>query len=525
MAHKRLLYFTAGRVTLYRWALGHLAQEARFANNEEGAIAFAAHLHGVPSSLFYILVDIVEEDFYQENVPFVRGADRRALLARKLAQRYRDTSLALSLSLGYERTQRRDERVLFSSFTNNAQFQPWLAALQDEEATVAGVYSAALLAPRLAKTLGAKKAPSLIVTLQEAGLRQTYIEGGKLRFSRLGLLEGDDASDPNRIADAFDRETTRVHQYLTATRILAREGAPIDAVLVAPPGEKRRIEGAAPNLPQVRATVLDLHDAAKLIGLKAYPQGSGAEVLFLHLVAKHPPGRQYGGEELRQFYRLHQTRVGLVAGGLAVCVIALVYAGVQLARAYMLDDQIHVDQDRTDAAMAAYGKVTSSFPRLPTTPENLRATMEKYSQLTKRSSSPDRLAVEISRALDASAKIDIDRIRWEIGANPRERIKEGDSGRGATTGAATGKIAAGPLYEIAEVSGHVSAIRASDHRNITRAVNEFLDALRARPGVEIVQARMPFEFGSQTRLSGDIGGEAAAEVPRFVVTVARRLGT
>jgi hypothetical protein len=373
--------------------------------------------------------------------------------------------------------------------------------------------------------LGAKKAPSLIVTLQEAGLRQTYIEGGKLRFSRLGLLEGDDASDPNRIADAFDRETTRVHQYLTATRILAREGAPIDAVLVAPPGEKRRIEAAAPNLPQVRATVLDLHEAAKLIGLKAYPQGSGAEVLFLHLVAKHPPARQYGGEELRQFYRLHQTRVGLVAGGLAVCVIALVYAGVQLARAYMLDDQIHVDQDRTDAAMAAYGKVTSSFPRLPTTPENLRATMEKYSQLTKRSSSPDRLAVEISRALDASAKIDIDRIRWEIGANPRERIKEGDSGRGAAPGAVTAKIAAGPLYEIAEVSGHVTAVRASDHRSITSAVNDFLDALRARPGVEIVQARMPFEFGSQTRLSGDIGSEAAAEVPRFVVTVARRLGT
>jgi hypothetical protein len=35
---------------------------------------------------------------------------------------------------------------------------------------------------------------------------------------------------------------------------------------------------------------------------------------------------------------------------------------------------------------------------------------------------------------------------------------------------------------------------------------------------------MPFEAGSQTRLSGDIGIEAQAAVPQFTVTVARRIG-
>ncbi|MGH8696288.1 MAG: hypothetical protein ACREVS_07430, partial [Burkholderiales bacterium] len=185
---KRLLYFTATRVLLYRWAHGRLAVESSYANNEDGAHAFAAQLRGAPVSLFYVLVDIVEEDFHQENVPFVRGSDRRALLARKLAQRYRDTSLSVALSLGYERTQRRDERMLFSSFTNNAPFQPWLAALREREAAVAGVYSVALLAPQLAAKLGSKKAPLLLVSLQQAGLRQTYVENGKIRFSRLGPL-------------------------------------------------------------------------------------------------------------------------------------------------------------------------------------------------------------------------------------------------------------------------------------------------------------------------------------------------
>ena len=74
----------------------------------------------------------------------MRGADRRTLVGRKLAQRYRDTSLSLALSLGFEKTQRRDERLLLSSFTNNAQFQPWLNVLREREAAVAGVYSVAL---------------------------------------------------------------------------------------------------------------------------------------------------------------------------------------------------------------------------------------------------------------------------------------------------------------------------------------------------------------------------------------------
>ena len=110
MADKRLLYFSATRAVLYRWAHGRLAVESSFANNEDGAQAFAAHFRGTPAGLFYVLVDIVEEDFHQETIPFVRGADRRTLVGRKLAQRYRDTSLSLALSLGFEKTQRRDER-------------------------------------------------------------------------------------------------------------------------------------------------------------------------------------------------------------------------------------------------------------------------------------------------------------------------------------------------------------------------------------------------------------------------------
>jgi hypothetical protein len=329
----------------------------------------------VPGGLFYVLVDIVEEDFHHETIPFVRGADRRTLVGRKLAQRYRDTTLSLALSLGFEKTQRRDERLLLSSFTNNAQFQPWLNVLREKEAAVAGIYSVALVAPRLALKIGPKKAPLLLVTLQQAGLRQSFVESGRIRFSRLGPLEAADAADPNRVAEAFDRETTRVYQYLTAMRVVAREGGPIDAVLVAPPGEKRRVQAAAPSMPQVRIGVIELGEAASAIGLKDYPEGSGAEVLYLHLLAQHAPAEQYAGENLRQFYRLRQLRAGLVSGGAVVCLLMLAYAGLQLLQYFRLEDQAQLDRDRVRAAADSYSRVTARFPKLPTTTDNLRVTM------------------------------------------------------------------------------------------------------------------------------------------------------
>jgi hypothetical protein len=529
MAEKRLLYFAATRVVLYRWAHSRLAVESSFANNEEGAQAFAAHFRATPTGLFYVLVDIVEEDFHQETIPFVRGADRRTLVGRKLAQRYRDTSLSLALSLGFEKTQRRDERLLLSSFTNNAQFQPWLNVLREREAAVAGVYSMALVAPRLALKIGPKKAPVLLVSLQQAGLRQSFVDGGRIRFSRLGPLEPADAADPNRVAEAFDRETTRVYQYLTAMRVVAREGGPIDAVLVAPAGEKRRVQAAAPSMPHVRIGVIELGEAASAIGLKDYPEGSGAEVLYLHLLAQHAPADQYAGENLRQFYRLRQLRAGLITGGAVVCLLMLAYAGLQLAQYFRLEDQANADRGRVRAAADSYSRVTARFPKLPTTTENLRVTMQKWGLLTKQSAPPDRLIVDVSRAVEASPRIEVDRLQWSLAVNPKDRIKDPGAARSAGTQApptpppAQPGSSAGGLYEVAELTGKVMGVKASDYRGINLTINEFLDALRKRPGVEVLHAKMPFEVGSQTRLSGDIGAETSAAVPQFTVTVARKV--
>ena len=80
------------------------------------------------------------------------------------------------------------------------------------------------------------------------------------------------------------------------------------------------------------------------------------------------------------------------------------------------------------------------------------------------------------------------------------------------------------LYEFAEVTGKVAAVQASDFRQMNRAVDEFVARLRTRPGVEVIQVKLPFDTGAQSSLSGDIGADAG-RIPQFSVSVARKLGS
>ena len=126
MPAKRLLYFTSNLVSAYTWSAARLVQDATFENAEATPPEFEKYIDEAPEAIYFLVVDIVEEDFHQETIPYVRGGDRRALLHRKLAQRYRDLSLVLTLSLGYESGPRKEESILFASFTNTQQLQPWL---------------------------------------------------------------------------------------------------------------------------------------------------------------------------------------------------------------------------------------------------------------------------------------------------------------------------------------------------------------------------------------------------------------
>src|SRR5262249_20734967 len=100
MADRRLLYVTAEDHYLYRAARGGLELERRLSGDDLALTAFREHLLSRPGGLFSVVADLAGEDFHEEQIPFLRGNDREAIVQRRLAQRYRDTRLATAISLG-----------------------------------------------------------------------------------------------------------------------------------------------------------------------------------------------------------------------------------------------------------------------------------------------------------------------------------------------------------------------------------------------------------------------------------------
>src|SRR5205809_2342032 len=259
MTTRRILYFTDEDHYLYRSAGRTLELEAKFSGDDLGITAFREHLRGQRGALFAVVADLAGEDFHEEQIPFVRGADREALLGRRLAQRYRDTRLAAALSLGQVVTpERRNERVLLTSFTNTQQLALWLDALEEAGTRLSGVYSVPLLAPALAAKLGAKDSRLLLVSADRAGLRQCYIEQGKLRFAR---LERTVDLVPQALAMFVRSETQRLVQYLVTLRALPREGGAVQVVVVAPPGQKAVFEEALTSDARLAFRVVDYTEA------------------------------------------------------------------------------------------------------------------------------------------------------------------------------------------------------------------------------------------------------------------------
>ncbi len=525
MIKKRLLYFSAGSVTAFLWKSGELTAELKLENDEAGVAAFSEYAAAHRDSLFYLLADVVEEDFFQEVLPKVGGKDRALLLGRKLSQRYRDTSLALTATLGTETGARRDERILFSSFTNTQQFQPWLASLRSHEVRLVGVYSVPFVTPQLVARTGIKAPRCLMVSQQSGGLRQTYIDDGRMRFSRLGRF---DNSDPARAAQNVVAESGRIQQYLTSLKLLSRDAGVLDVIVLAPKGDKALYVDACVSSARLRFHVHDTGELATQIKLKAYPPELKSEALFLHLLAENQPAEQYVAEPMRRFYRLWQARLGLIAGGAAVFAFCLLLAGVKLIEVHGIEQLTEMDKGQEANATREYARLTQSFPKTPTNTENLKSGVKSYKVLVQQTVSPQPLLFDLSAALAGSPQIEIDRISWEVSATPTGAAPKFTR---ATTPGQDGPVpSAAPVtadtrFQVAEINAHVAIQQAGDYRTVARLVSEFIDALKKRPGWEVVSTRMPFDIDSSSALRGGAGEERSAEAPKFTVTVSRRIGS
>jgi len=522
MPQRHLIYFTSSEQKVYGLASGRLHFEARFSADEAGVAEFREFLKSRGGSLFYLLADLAGEDFHEDQIPYLRGGDRQAIIDRRLAQRYRDTRLAAALPLGTISGERRNERVLLASFSNTQQFEPWLNALSEAGARLAGVYSLPLLAPALAARLGTKQGRCIVVSLNQAGLRQSYVENGKLRFAR---LESTPDLPPGTVAAFVRSETQRLVQYLGTLRALPRDGGPVHVIVIAPEAEQAAFEQGLVSDGRLTFHTVGITEALRKIGLKRPPEHALAEGLYLYLAGKRPPKEQFAQSEDRRGYFIWRLQRGIAVAGAFAFAACVLFAGAKWLD--VVSVQGLIDAQKTEAKNAAdeYARITAAFPVTQTTTDNLRATVLEFTRIAQGSSSPEPAFAHLSQVLEAFPQVELESLVWKTpkGA-PAAGPAAGASAPAAP--AAPGPNAKPPARaedtEVFEITGRVNVPQRSDYREITSQVRRFAEALGETPPYRVQRVELPFDVSSEGTLTGDMGTKTTTgEAPRFTVVLGR----
>ncbi|MCB1960019.1 MAG: hypothetical protein KDE68_05785 [Rhodocyclaceae bacterium] len=500
MPQRHLLYLDANAMRCHRWQHGKVTEEARFATTDEGITGFARYVQQHTGGLFTLLVDQVEESFQLDSLPYVRGPDREAMLTRKRTQAFFGSSLSGALSLGRESGGRRDERFLFVALTRQAALDPWLQALRVANAPLTGVFSPALLIDRLVKRLAADTPRCLLVSFAPGGMRQTFIDNGRLRFSRLAQsLHDVGSAKPAHCA----AEILKTHSYLTGQRMIPRDTR-LPVHLLVDSATFGRLRGGLADSDTLHYLHTPLQQLAHKIGLNSEVRGGDALPALLHWMARNPGTLQLAPPAERRYYRLWQTRQTLLGGALAVFAGAVLFAAKLALGSYQLNQETLKLQATSAAQNAQLNRLMSALPALPVPLNVLQPAMDTLDTLRRQTASPRPWLSHLSAALDAHPALTLRDLRWQVLDDPAAQTPPGS------------------------VMGHarlsLPETIAGDRRAMLDSAQDFLAELSRPPGHSVRLTRQPVELAPDRAFRSASQNAAPSEGADFEVSFGLRGG-
>lgn len=506
MAERRILCLGPQQMTAFRWRGGSVHREGAFAASPPDAAALAAfadYLAAHAKSVFTLLVNVAAEGFQLETIPPLRGADRDAVIDRKLAQRFPATPYAAARSLGRTPGRRRDETLLLAALTAPAALEPWLGALRQARAAVSGLQSLPFVGETLLRTLKCADERCLLLTLHGHSLRQSYFERGRLSFSRLSPF-ADPGGDGR--AQAFAGEAEKLRQYLLGQRQLPT-AAPLPAVIVADRQALPAIVAGSMGSDAFAFRCLSHDECRRQLGLKTPPAGSDDDALFAQLVATARPAALFAAAPLGRPYRLRQWRQRLYGLGAATLLGCIPYAGLQLDSARRLAGEAAALAGQVQEARQRYDEIAGSGPPAPLAPATLRQVMARQAELQTGDGSPEPLYRDLSAALAGSPAIAVEAIDWQAAG----AAEAGDDPETAPDG----RLAA-------QLRGSVNLGRQASPRQIRAAFEHFVAALAANAGLETRVSQQPGDIAAGKAWRSDSEATAGSHDRAFALAIGRR---
>lgn len=465
MKRQCLLLLDPRGISAWSWQRGQLSRLARFTDDGNGQAQFADFVRARRAWRFSLLVNLGDEERMLETLPAVRGRHRGEMLSRRLSAHFPADALTCTESIGYEKTQRRNERLLLAALSDTQRTNPWLERMAGAGAGLCGIYSAGQLAGPLLARLDPSASSALLLTLHENSLLECFVAEGRTWLTRLLPLA---ESSPANVADACREEAGHLLDYLAARRLTERN-EPLRMTIVAPPPVIAALGGRFDGDSRFSCQLIEASVAATR--MKAQIAGATDEIdaLLLHQLAASPPRRRFANAEMRRQHRLIRWRRLLFAAGVVILLVGALFAWRQIAQAEALRTQATRLIGEAAELAGQRRRIDAALPALGIDRPTLRRLTDRHRELLRTRQHPEAALRSLSLVLDTLPTIRLMAVDWKSGTD--------------LTSQASGD----------EIIGITAMIEADDSEDHDAIFNRFIAQLGADPRHQVHVVQHPAE--------------------------------
>jgi hypothetical protein len=497
-----LLHITASHAHIYRFGAKGTQLVGSFTSSDQAAelTKLAAQ---TPEIAWALLVDQSEEIFWGDVMLVLRGAARKAWIQRLFVQSKIESPYRWSQVQGKSRVEPEKLYVLGYALGRTDAIKPWLDALQVCDAPIRGMYAPVMLTAQVLRALKIKLPKNLdgisvLVTPCTGGLRQTVLEGGRIRFSRLAL---NPKAKGSSWFDAVYKEVAKLREYLISSQLLKNDYTGMHLYVVQPLDTVEQATTSSPAQ-HTQDRYHWLHDPHPTL-------------VYLKALAKSQPWHQLAPNLYRKRDQSIQASRALHALSFLISAAAVLFISITGSQLWQIRSDTQLATQATRIATEQYQTVAKTFPQSPLTAAQLLAMRQRWEDI-KAITPPqmEGLLMVAGQTLERHLAIAVDEMHWVA---DNEKNSTGFDGMDAsaatpiipipeTINAAMGAAGSGakPKKEITALllKGSIRGIASDDLRGTRDTLTKLEADFNRQPKIRAEITKRPLDLSTQSSFSG-----------------------
>jgi len=505
MIVERIFYVTQGSMSIWMPQADSIVEVAVFADDDEGLRQFDAYQADAGEKPSAMLIDVIEEEFVLEKIPKLGVRDRNALITRRCQNKFRRTAYRQSIYQGKAERGSDQFNVVHSAVSNHELVDPWLQIILKHRTPLSGVYSVALLAPKIFKRLFSTNRTVMFVAPHQGNkLRQVFMDGGHLRSARLSQAP---AVDDDAYAQFVVSEALRSRRYLERTRMLNNMQV-LEVCVVADPSTAEKISQLASAEESMDFSFVSVSDAGKKLLGRECAAVDRFEETYLDYVTRHRSKHDYAMAGESRYWTMRRMRQAIIGGTAAIAVASSIVASVMLSDTWFLRGLAKGMQTQVAQLSETFRRDNEKFDPIKADSHEMKLAVDTGDFILENRVPVPWVMNQISVVLGAYPEIQVRELRWEAEMPPtNEQGRRGNRPMPV------------PIHPVATISATMTADIAPFDGNMRRAF-ERIDQLtrdleQQTDFTNTFTVEYPFNDNPAASVSGEITDTAAAEFARF----------